>query len=30
MEEIKVAISEENKNGEKIKIILGSEVASEV
>ena len=29
MEEIKVAISEENKNGEKIKIILGSEVASE-
>lgn len=29
MEEIKIAISEENKNGEKIKIILGSEVASE-
>tara|TARA_X000000950_G_C13916356_1_gene661179 strand:+ start:2780 stop:6151 length:3372 start_codon:yes stop_codon:yes gene_type:complete len=27
--EIKVAISEENMNGEKIKIILGSEVASE-
>uniref|UniRef100_A0A6C0D0Y7 Helicase ATP-binding domain-containing protein n=1 Tax=viral metagenome TaxID=1070528 RepID=A0A6C0D0Y7_9ZZZZ len=29
MNEIRVAISDENKNGEKIKIILGSEVASE-